>query len=227
LVGYTNVGKSSLLNVLADAEVFVEDRLFATLDATIRTLPLHNHRRVLLIDTVGFIRKLPPHLVASFRSTLEETVEADLLLHVVDVSHPRFEEQIGSVQSILREMGIERKPMITVFNKVDLLADRTILSVLKQRFSRAVFTSALKGMGLETLRREIVKLFEEEEVEEEVRIPVQETRTIATIYRMATVVEKIYEDGMAVIRFRAVPQKIRRIREFVEKFSGDAHTHRG
>jgi len=227
LVGYTNVGKSSLLNVLADAEVFVENRLFATLDATIRTLPLHNHRKVLLIDTVGFIRKLPPHLVASFRSTLEETVEADLLLHVVDVSHPRFEEQIGSVQSILREMGIEGKPMITVFNKVDLLADRTILPVLKQRFSRAVFTSALKGMGLETLRREIVKLFEEEEVEEEVRIPVQETRAIATIHRMARVVEKIYEDGMAVIRFRAVPQKIRRIRAFVEKFSGDAHTHRG
>ncbi len=117
--------------------------------------------------------------------------------------------------------------MITVFNKVDLLADRTLLSVLKQRFSRAVFTSALKGMGLEMLRREIVKLFEEEEVEEEIRIPVEETRTIATIHRMVTVVEKIYKDGIAVIRFRAVPQKIRRIRAFVEKFSGDAHTHRG
>ena len=94
LVGYTNVGKSSLLNALADTEVFVEDRLFATLDATIRTVSLEAHQKILLIDTVGFIRKLPHHLVASFRSTLEETIEADILLHVVDLSHAHFEEQI-------------------------------------------------------------------------------------------------------------------------------------
>ena len=226
LVGYTNVGKSSLLNVMADAEVFVENRLFATLDATIRSLSLEDHRKVLLIDTVGFIRKLPPHLVASFHSTLEETIEADLLLHVVDVSHPRFEEQIGSVQQVLRELKIEKKPTIMVFNKVDLLTDRRIFALLKQRFLRVVFTSAVKGIGLKSFRRELMALLAEGEVEEEIRIPVGETKTIASIHRMSTVVDILYEDGMAVVRFRAMPKNISRIHRIVEKVCGDATTHR-
>lgn len=225
LVGYTNVGKSSLLNVLANAEVFVEDRLFATLDATIRAFHLEDRRKVLLIDTVGFIKKLPPHLVASFRSTLEETVKSDLLLHVVDISHPRFEEQIGSVQGVLRELGIDEKPIITVFNKVDMLDDRRILPDLKQRFHRAVFTSAVKGMGLKELRREIMELLKDEEVEGAVCIPVQETKTIASIYRMAQVLEKEYEDGMTMLRFRTTPINVNRIHTLVEKISGHAHTH--
>ena len=145
LMGYTNVGKSSLLNALSDADAFVENRLFATLDATIRSIELKDGSDALLIDTVGFIRKLPPHLVASFRSTLEETVEADLLLHVIDVSHSNFEEQTGSVQEVLRDLGIADKPTIMVFNKVDRLEDRKLLNDLKQRYPYAVFTSAVKG----------------------------------------------------------------------------------
>ena len=227
LVGYTNVGKSSLLNTLADAEVFVEDRLFATLDATIRTVSLKDHGKVLLIDTVGFIRKLPHHLVASFRSTLEETIEADILLHVVDVSHDRFEEQIGSVQGVLRDLGIDKKPTMMVFNKVDLLKDRRVLSSLKQRYHHAVFTSAVKGMGLEILREEMDGLFSEEEVEGEVRVPVSETRAIARIYRMSNVIDKVYEDGMAVIRFRAAPRTVSRIQAFVERGEDATHSDRG
>jgi len=227
LVGYTNVGKSSLLNVLADAEVFVENRLFATLDATIRAVSLQDYRKVLLIDTVGFIRKLPPHLVASFRSTLEETVEADVLLHVVDVSHPRFEEQIGSVLEVLRELGIGEKPMITVFNKVDLLDDRRILPSLKQRFHRAVFTSAVRGMGLKPLCREISELLKEEELEGEIRIPIRETKTIAAVYEIANVIGKEYEDGKAVIRFRATQKDVSRIHKMVERIGDDENTRRG
>ena len=227
LVGYTNAGKSSLLNALADAEVFVEDRLFATLDATIRALSLQDHRKVLLIDTVGFIRKLPPHLVASFRSTLEETVEADLLLHVVDVSHPQFEEQMGAVQEILRDLEISAKPTIIVFNKIDLLPDRRLFPVLTQRFQRVVFTSAVKGIGLETLRQRILDLLKQDEVEETIRLPAAETRTIAAIYEMAQITGKEYEDGMAVIRLRATPENVRRIQTLVEKVCGNAHTHRG
>ena len=226
LVGYTNVGKSSLLNVLANAQVFVEDRLFATLDATIRALSLENHRKVLLIDTVGFIRKLPHHLVASFRSTLEETIEADLLLHVVDIGHPQFEEQIGSVLGVLRELDIFEKPTIIVFNKVDLLKERSILPNLSQRFPRAVFTSAVKGMGLESLRQEIVKVLEEEEVEEVIHIPIEETKTIARIHKMALVIEKTYENGRAKIRFRATPRNISRIHSWLENGDHDADTHR-
>jgi len=224
LVGYTNAGKSSLLNVLADAEVFVEDRLFATLDATIRAMVLENHRKVLLIDTVGFIRKLPPHLVASFRSTLEETIEADLLLHVVDVSHPGFEEQIDSVQGVLAELKILDKRMITVFNKVDLLQDRRIVSLLKQRFPLAVFTSTVKGIGLESLCSEIVKLLEQEEVEGEVRIPSEKSKTIATIYDMTKVLSKEYEDGMVVIHFQTVPKNLNQIYAFVERLEHNADT---
>ena len=227
LVGYTNVGKSSLLNALADADVFVENRLFATLDATIRAMILKDHRRILLIDTVGFIRKLPAHLVASFRSTLEETIEADLLLHVVDVSHPRYEDQIGSVQMVLEELEIADKPTLMVFNKVDLLADRKDLPVIKQRFRRAVFTSAVRGMGLTELRREIVGLLNENEEEGEVRVPASESKAIAVVYRMASVFEKTYEDGDAVIRFRAKSKDIERIHAVVEKICGHACTDRG
>jgi len=227
LVGYTNVGKSSLLNAMADAEVFVEDRLFATLDATIRTLSLQDHQKILLIDTVGFIRKLPPHLVASFRSTLEETIEADLLLHVVDVNHPHFEEQIGTVQEVLRDLGIDKKPMITVFNKVDLLKDPNSFSDLQQHFHRAVFTSALKGIGLEALRQEIVRLLESGEQEGEVRVPLDQTRTVSIIYEMGKVLEKRYEDGMVVIRFRAAAENVKRIQTLVGKIRDDANTYRG
>ena len=225
LVGYTNAGKSSLLNALADAETFVENRLFATLDAKIRSLQLESHRRVLLIDTVGFIRKLPYHLVASFRSTLEETIEADLLLHVVDVSHPRFEEQIGSVLGVLRDLEIHHKPMITIFNKVDLLEDRRFLSALKQRFPHAVFTSALKGMGLESLRQEIITLLREGEIEEIVRVPAEKTKTIARLYDMAFIVSRVFEDGMAEIKLRATQENIKRIHALLENISHDADSH--
>jgi len=226
LVGYTNVGKSSLLNVLSNAEVFVENRLFATLDATIREFPLESHRKVLLIDTVGFIRKLPHHLVASFHSTLEETIEANLLLHVIDVSHPQFEEQLGSVLGVLLELEIHQKPIIHVFNKVDLLSDRSILPSLAQRFPQAVFTSAMKGMGLESLRQEIVTVLKEGEVEEVVCVPIEETKKIAQIHSIAIVTEKIYEDGMARLRIRATPEGLSRVHALLESVAYDKDSHR-
>jgi len=122
LVGYTNVGKSTLLNVLTNAEALVKNQLFATLDSTIRTMQKED-RKVLLIDTVGFIRKLPHHLVASFKSTLEEITEADLLLHVIDVSLPEFREQMKVVHAVLKELKVSDRPMIKVFNKIDVLQD--------------------------------------------------------------------------------------------------------
>ncbi len=227
LVGYTNVGKSSLMNMLADASVFVEDRLFATLDATIRSLSLDEHRKVLLIDTVGFIRKLPHHLIASFKSTLEETVESDLLLHVVDVSHPNFEEQMISVQKVLGELGLENKPTIIVFNKVDLLEDRRHLAELKSRFQRVVFTSALKGMGLNSLKDEIAGVLNAEEKEEEVSIACEETGAISMIYRMSEVISAEYKDRVAVIRYRTTSENSERIHHLLEKLCGNKYTYRG
>src|SRR5437867_10587823 len=121
IVGYTNAGKSTLLNALTGAEVLVEDKLFATLDPTTRRLRLPTNQNVLLTDTVGFIRKLPHRLVEAFKATLEDVVQTDLLLHVVDVSHPQAEEQIQAVDAVLREIGAEGKPTLMVFNKIDQL----------------------------------------------------------------------------------------------------------
>ncbi|MBN2030821.1 GTPase HflX [bacterium] len=216
LVGYTNAGKSSLLNALSNADAFVENRLFATLDTTIRTLDHETRHNILLIDTIGLIRKLPHHLVATFRSTLEETVEADILLHVVDISHPQFVEQMGSVQVVLSELGIQNKPMITVFNKVDLLDDRRLISSLRNRFPRVVFTSAVKGIGLMMLQDKISECIDEEQVENEIQISIGETRKIAAIHEWTHVLVKEYENGMVKIRFRAALKDVAKINKLME-----------
>ncbi len=157
LVGYTNAGKSTLLNALTDAGVFVEDRLFATLDATVRAMPDSGGDPVLLIDTVGFIRKLPHHLVASFKSTLEETVRADLLLHVVDLSHPHFPDQMAQVDKTLSELGLQNHPRILVFNKADKIPSPDYVKALKRDYPQAEFISALKGIRIEALKRRLIK----------------------------------------------------------------------
>jgi GTP-binding protein HflX len=146
LVGYTNAGKSSLLRALTGAETFVEDRLFATLDTLTRETQLENGRRIRLVDTVGFIRKLPHHLVASFRATLEEVAEADVLLHVVDASHPQWEEQVAVVDAVLADLRLNGARVIHVFNKVDRLADVTgFRQRVQDAYPPAACVSALKG----------------------------------------------------------------------------------
>lgn len=172
LVGYTNVGKSSLMNLLSKSDVFAENKLFATLDTTTRKVVLEN-TPFLLSDTVGFIRKLPHHLVESFKSTLDEVREADLLLHVVDISHPLYEDQIGIVNKTLQEIGAFNKPIITVFNKMDLYEEKNIdqwlpsevkqdlLRELEERWENvtggnAIFISAKERLNIEVLRSRLV-----------------------------------------------------------------------
>ncbi len=155
IIGYTNAGKSTLLNALTDAHAFVEDRLFATLDATVRMLKSPASRRILLIDTVGFIRKLPHHLVASFRSTLEETVLADLLLHVVDLSHPHYPEQMRQVERTLEEMGLRERSRLLVFNKVDLVQFSAEVKRAQAEYPEALFISALKGIQVDALQERL------------------------------------------------------------------------
>lgn len=216
LVGYTNVGKSSLMNALAGAETFVENRLFATLDATIRAVALEDHREVLLIDTVGFIKKLPHHLVASFRSTLEETLDADILLHVVDASHHNFEEQIGSVLDVLRDLEIQDKPMLTVFNKIDNLTHRDRLASLDERFAPAVFVSATRGLGLAALKQALVDLISSREVDAQIRLPHNAARRLAQIHDMAQILAKHYEENYVLIDYRAAPDQHARIQQWHE-----------
>ena len=215
LVGYTNAGKSSLMNALADADMFVEDRLFATLDASIRAFRLTGAKKALLIDTVGFIRKLPHHLVASFRSTLEEAKEADLLIHVADISRPNVEERLGVVHEVLHDLGIDDKPSLIAFNKVDALEDRRRIPDLRRNHPDAVFVSALKGMGLEAMRDAVSSKIAGEEVEGCLRLPVDRTREIAEVYALTTVLELTYEEGVAVIRYRADPVSAQRLHKLL------------
>ncbi|HYH57403.1 MAG TPA: GTPase, partial [Anseongella sp.] len=159
LVGYTNVGKSTLMNLLSKSSIFAENKLFATLDTTVRKVVIHN-LPFLLSDTVGFIRKLPHHLVESFKSTLEETREADILIHVVDISHPNFEDQINTVNKTLEELGAGDKYTITVFNKIDLYnAGETGMQLddfkrtwMAKENSPAIFISATGKQNIEELR---------------------------------------------------------------------------
>ncbi len=216
LVGYTNAGKSSLLNGLTGSDVFVEDQLFATLDSTIRRFPLSEGNDALLIDTVGFIKKLPHHLVASFRSTLKEAEDADLLLHVVDVSTSVFEEHIEVVNDVLRELGIHKKPRITVFNKIDLSKGNIDVSDLRMRYSPAIFTSATRGIGLEDIRSQVSEMLKTKETETSVKISVNDSRTIARVHDLARVISTEYEEDVAVITFRAsygITEKIKRLSE--------------
>ncbi len=194
LVGYTNVGKSTLMNALTKAGVFVEDRLFATLDATTRVLFLPDGHKVLLTDTIGFIRNLPPHLIASFHATLEEVRTADLLLHVVDVSHPAMDEHIKVVEETLQEIGAGDKPTILVLNKADKLPPDWDKEALLRRYPNAVLVSALTGEGLNTLLSRIQDEFRRMRVVAvHARLAIWAQNLIAFVYRNGVVREIVYD----------------------------------
>ena len=229
LVGYTNAGKSTLLNALADEDVFVEDRLFATLDATTRTVELDANKEVLMSDTVGFIRKLPHRLIESFKSTLDEVRESDVLVHVVDVTHPNFEDHIRVVQETLRELESNDKPILVVFNKVDALEERSLLRALRKEHPDASFISALRGIGLEQLKEDLLNLIERDYVERVTYVPVSKPEAIAKIHRLSDVVSEDYmyaengeDDGpqaVARMQFRASPRNDDRLRQTLEPFT--------
>ena len=160
LIGYTNAGKSTILNSLTKAEVFCEDRLFATLDTTTKRLYLKEGLTILLSDTVGFIKKLPSHLVESFKSTLEELKMAHILLHTIDISHGDFEGHIKSVADTLKQIGVEEKPLIYVFNKIDRLENPGLIKHLSAAYPDSIFISATEKKGLDDLREKIFSLTE-------------------------------------------------------------------
>jgi GTPase len=190
LVGYTNAGKSTLLNSLTHAGVLADDQLFATLDPTTRQLELPNHQPCLLTDTVGFIRKLPHHLVEAFKATLEEVNEADLLLHVIDASQPRVEEQIAAVEAVLRELGASDKPVLAVFNKTDLERGRNQSVQLADRFRHSVRISAMTGDGTQALCQTIADLLRNRVARLRLKIPVGEGRLIAALHANGKVLEQ-------------------------------------
>jgi len=217
LVGYTNAGKSTLLKLFSDADVLIEDRLFATLDTTVRMVQLSPGRKILLSDTVGFIRKLPAQLVASFRSTLAEVTEADLLLHVIDVSHPQCADQIEVVEKTLEELGVAEKPTIYVFNKIDKVKNRAAVRELTERYVNSVIISASRNINVPRLRDALLEKLDEDTIVETVVVNQSESRTIALIHQVAEVLKKEYEEHTVEIRFRVSKKNYERLRRALSK----------
>ncbi|MYA65248.1 MAG: GTPase HflX [Gemmatimonadetes bacterium] len=216
LVGYTNAGKSSVLQALSGTEQFVEDRLFATLDASTRVVSLENGHEALVTDTVGFIRKLPHHLIASFRSTLEEAREADVLLHVIDASHPDRDGQRKVVRSVLEDLGLRERPRIVVFNKIDLLPGDELLALHKQAAApgarTALFTSALTPSTLEPLKSELRDRIRARLRRVSVEMPAGEGKALAALYEEGEVLSSSQEGATVTVVAKASPALIGRLR---------------
>jgi GTP-binding protein HflX len=200
IIGYTNAGKSTLLNALTDADVFVEDKLFATLDTTTRKFTLKNNQEILLIDTVGFIRKLPHLLVAAFKSTLEEAIEADILLHLVDVSHPMAEEQAATTHEVLKELNAKNKPIITVLNKIDKTPSPSLVHRLRMTYPRNVQISALTHQGFDELQEMMIQELSRQRKLIEVRIPQSEYAIVSEIMRGGHILNQEYEGNDIVLK---------------------------
>jgi GTP-binding protein HflX len=216
LVGYTNAGKSSVLRAMAeDREVFVEDRLFATLDPLTREVEVGEGYAVLLTDTVGFIRKLPHHLVASFRATLAEAREADLLLHVIDASHPAWEEHRDIVDGVLRDLGLEARPRCYVLNKMDALPAE-VADAVRARVAAllpgSLFVSAVVPGGLEPLRARLLQQMRTQRPLLEVRMPASDGRLLAELHRDGEVVAQRHDEASLILEVRCDERTIGRLR---------------
>lgn len=210
LVGYTNAGKSSLMRALTGSEVLVADRLFATLDTTVRALAPETRPRVLVSDTVGFIKKLPHDLVASFRSTLDEALEASLLVYVVDAADPSFEAQLEVTRTVLMEIGAEAVPSVLVLNKADRL-DAAARAALLERFPQAMVLSALVPSDVTALRRHIVDHFEAAMVEAELVIPYAKQAVVAHVYENARVLSEHFDETGRRLVVRALPGAVAKL----------------
>ena len=195
IIGYTNAGKSSLLNLLSDADVTARNQLFSTLDPTTRRVHLEGGREVLLTDTVGFIRKLPHDLIEAFKSTLEETVLADFLVHVLDASSPEVEEHHATTMQVLRELEIEEKPILTVFNKIDRLEDPLTRTMLEASHPGSVFISVRSGEGLESLREALLRMSSSACSTVDLSIPSNRYDLVALVHRTGTIFTEDYGDG--------------------------------
>ena len=216
LVGYTNAGKSSLMRALTGSDVLVADKLFATLDTTVRALHPETRPRLLVSDTVGFIKKLPHDLVASFRSTLDEALEASLLLYVVDASDPTHEAQLQVTREVLAEIGADEVPSRLVLNKCDRLDDVARAS-LRARYPSAIQLSARIPADIVRLRAEIIAFFEASMDEEELVVPYAKQALVSEIHSHARVLSEEYDEAGAHVRFRAQPATIARLRSLIER----------
>ena len=216
VVGYTNAGKSTLLNLLTGADLLAEDKLFATLDPTTRSFVLPNKQRVLLTDTVGFLRKLPHTLIESFKATLEEVSEADLLIHIADLSHPRVDEQMEAVDRVIKELDAYGKQTLLVFNKIDILPNRELVDSYLKRFSGSVAISARTGEEVNKLVQALEGALSSWRLRSRFRIPAKESALIAEIHRVGHVLELRYEDNDAIIVAHVPPDLAQKLERYAQ-----------
>lgn len=215
LVGYTNAGKSSILRALSGAhDIFVENRLFATLDTLTREVDLGEGIRARVTDTVGFIRKLPHHLVASFRATLEEARGADVLLHIVDASHPDWEGQMQVVEGVLTELGLADSPQVPVFNKIDRLADPTSFAArVRQLYPDALLATTMRTDGLSGVKARLRELYRAGRVTVVVRVPVADGALLAALYRDGEVLNVAPAGEVLEVTVRLEPWRAEKLKE--------------
>ncbi|MGN0107381.1 MAG: GTPase HflX [Hominilimicola sp.] len=212
LVGYTNAGKSTLLNTLTDAEVFAEDKLFATLDPTSRAITLDDNRKILLVDTVGFIRKLPHHLIEAFKSTLEEAVVADILIHVIDASGEEMDNQIAVVEQVLADIGAVGKPVIAVFNKCDKLGEYPIANL---KNDKCVYISAKHKRNIDKLIEAIAEVAPGRKQRVKACIPYSEGALVSALHETQKVMREEYGENGTVMELMVDAQMYDKIREYI------------
>lgn len=215
IAGYTNAGKSTLFNLLTSADVFAEDKLFATLDSTTRNLAVYQTEKILISDTVGFIRKLPPQLVASFKSTLSEVREADIIFHVVDVSHPYYEDHIKVVEETLKDFGSKDKKVVLIFNKIDLLKDKSKIDFIRNNHKDCILISAKRGMNISLLKSKLRELVEDNFIEEKIRLKLNESKKVSQIHSLAEVIKTDYTDDEIKIHYKSSKQNSEKIKKII------------
>ena len=211
LVGYTNAGKSTLFKALTGSDVFIPDQLFATLDTTVRKLNLDTSHTILLSDTVGFIRKLPHNLVASFKSTLKEVLEADLILMVLDMSSPQVLDHMNTIQEVLEDMEADKIPTVMVLNKVDLISDGNMIEKIQRSFQEPVTVSAKQHLKLSALNAKIIEHMEANYQTIDLEFPYEDGRTIAQAQEGVEVLERAYEEDGGKLKIRGSRSRIDQI----------------
>jgi GTP-binding protein HflX len=215
LLGYTNAGKSALMNALTGTDCLVENKLFSTLDTKTQLWNPANHYKVLLSDTVGFIRNLPHHLVASFNATLQEVIDADLLLHIVDIFHPGIDRRIEAVDKVLEELGCSQKPRLLVFNKIDK-TDPIELQIVNKKFPDSVFISAKEKKGLDVLATRIVEFIAKDETLLTFSISAGDGKFLSWLEELGNITSKTYRAGMVKIKIRLSPHARAKVTAYLE-----------
>jgi len=220
LVGYTNAGKSTLINLLTDADVLAENKLFATLDSTTRSFEIEKNKTVLISDTVGFIRKLPHNLVASFKTTLNVVKDADIIIHVIDISHPFYEDHIRVVDETLEGLECMEKTQIKLFNKIDVLDEKDRISYVKNKYDNSILISAQRGINITEFKEKLIEFYENNYKEKRIVLHITQSKLIAQIHEIADVLSAEYVEDKVEITFKTDAANHSKIEKLVKNNLG-------